>query len=263
MFSKYIWSFIFIVSIILMLIFISGYFISLSITAPKESRDESVFIDTLPSNKQNHDDIPAVPSLLVLGDSIAMGIGDSTGMDLGTRYATTYKEEKWHIVNLSVAGSETKAWVEYLQEDLYRHSVQSSSLIFISLCGNDLKKIVTSTTLLSQSEYDLLLTSYLDDLKIILGTIILFNPDTQVVFLGLYIPYGNAIEMQKIQFAFKWHYKTQILIEEYPTMVYIPLYDLFKYHLNDYLSADDFHPSSKGYQAIVERIHAVITTISE
>lgn len=35
---------------------------------------------------------------------------------------------------------------------------------------------------------------------------------------------------------------------------FIPTYDLFKYNLQDYLSADNFHPNSTGYQAISNRI---------
>jgi lysophospholipase L1-like esterase len=34
----------------------------------------------------------------------------------------------------------------------------------------------------------------------------------------------------------------------------IPTYDLFKNNLSFYLTADNFHPNSKGYKAIANRI---------
>jgi lysophospholipase L1-like esterase len=38
----------------------------------------------------------------------------------------------------------------------------------------------------------------------------------------------------------------------------VPTYELFKYHLDSYLSPDEFNPSGEGYQAIVEEVFDIL-----
>jgi ABC-2 type transport system permease protein len=46
----------------------------------------------------------------------------------------------------------------------------------------------------------------------------------------------------------------KVLLSKYIALLIMFSYDLFKYNLQDYLAADNFHPNSVGYQAISDRI---------
>lgn len=75
-----------------------------------------------------------------------------------------------------------------------------------------------------------------------------------VVFIGLYNPFGKDLTSDKVSILNEWNYQSQQLLSLDSNAIFIPTYDLFKYNLQDYLSADNFHPNSTGYQAISNRI---------
>jgi lysophospholipase L1-like esterase len=75
-----------------------------------------------------------------------------------------------------------------------------------------------------------------------------------VVFIGLYNPIGKDLTSDKVSILNEWNYQSQQLLSLDSNAIFIPTYDLFKYNLQDYLAADNFHPNSTGYQAISDRI---------
>ncbi|BES64991.1 SGNH/GDSL hydrolase family protein [Gottschalkiaceae bacterium SANA] len=262
MFKRVIWPVIFIGSLLLIVIFISGLLASLVITSTQERNDEM-------SGGKNQQEQKAVviqedeyKQVLLLGDSLAMGIGDELGKNLGERYVELSENEsdesKWKVVNLSVPGSQSNEWVRLLEDNFTIDFLRTADLIFLSIGGNNIKEIYEGESIAGLIEYEEKLNDYLSDIQLILDSIDKLNPSAQVVFIGLYNPYGASIGDQKIQLLLEWNHETQLRVDEKANRVYVPTYDLFKYHQDRYLSLDDFHPNEEGYAAIASRIYEVL-----
>ncbi|WP_407309381.1 SGNH/GDSL hydrolase family protein [Desulfosporosinus sp. SB140] len=116
-------------------------------------------------------------------------------------------------------------------------------------------------SLAQEDAFNTRLNSYLSNLKQILDIINKTNPNSEVVFLGLYNPYEKVTSSEDTKFLSTWNYKTQQLIEDDAKGIFIPTYDLMKFNLSRYLAKDGLHPNSSGYQAISERIGTSIETI--
>lgn len=262
MFKRVVWPVLFISSLALILVFTGGLVASLVITSTETKIDETS------SQEEHQREKPVVSQmnddfeLLLIGDSMATGVGDEFGRNLGERYVELAKREtdatEWKVVNLSVPGSQTKDWVRLLQDDFYMDSLRTSDLIFLSIGGNNIKEVYQGESVAGLVEYEEALTEYLSDIQIIMNAINELNPDAQVVFIGLYNPYGASIGEQKIQLLLEWNHETQLRVDEKVNQVYVPLYDLFKYHQETYLFLDDFHPNEEGYDAIANRIYEVV-----
>ncbi len=262
MFKRVVWPVLFISSLVLSVVFIGGLVASLIITSAQERIDET------PAQEKQQTGKPMVTQeddyyeLLLIGDSMAMGIGDEFGRNLGERYVELTKNEtdviEWKVVNLSVPGSQTNDWVRLLQDDFYVDSLRTADLIFLSIGGNNIKEIYQEESVAGLMEYEEVLNDYLSEIQTIMNAINELNTDTQVVFIGLYNPYGASIGEQKIQLLLEWNHETQLRVDEKVNRVYVPLYDLFKYHQDTYLFLDDFHPNEEGYDAIANRIYEVV-----
>lgn len=262
MFKRVIWPVIFMGSLVLIVIFISGLVASLVITSAQERIDEA------PSEKNQQTEKAVVTQkddyeqLLLIGDSLAMGVGDELGKNLGERYVDLDKQERgesqWEVVNLSVSGSQSNEWVRLLEDDFTVDFLRTADLIFLSIGGNNIKEIYQGESIAGLLEYEEKLNDYLSDIQIILDSLDELNPHAQVVFIGLYNPYGTSIGDQKIQLLLEWNHETQLRVDEKVNRVYVSTYDLFKYHQDTYLSLDDFHPNEDGYAAIANRIYEVL-----
>jgi lysophospholipase L1-like esterase len=199
--------------------------------------------------------------LLVLGDSIGAGIGDEMGEGIGEKFAQLVMKknnQNIDVINLAVPGSKTYDLSELINENDIQDSVQDADIIFISIGGNDLKKILNEESLSLLIDFEELIGEYTQQINRIYQSINELNSKAQVVVIGLYNPYGEDIGMQKIKLLLKWNYETQDITATFPNFIYIPTYDLYQYHLDSYLTFDKFHPNTKGYQVIAERIHDII-----
>jgi lysophospholipase L1-like esterase len=262
MFKGFFLPVLFIISLLLILIFMGGLVASIAITSVETNIGE-----TESQEKRNQEESLATQDeddfeLLLIGDSVATGIGDESGGNLGERYVELAEQGtdsiEWKVVNLSLPGSQSKNWIRLLEQGIYRKALQSADLIFLSIGGNNLKAIYKTESLAGLVEYKEELNQYLSDLQIIMNSIEEWNPNAQVVFIGLYNPYGVSVGVEKIRLLHEWNNESQLLVDDQLNWVYVPLYDLFKYHQEEYLFDDDIHPNKDGYDAIANRIYEVV-----
>lgn len=259
--KKILWLILFVFSIVIALGFIIGIVTTIHITTSTQNGEMTksnieTSIEKTNSVFKSADNL----NILVIGDSIGAGVGDETSMGLGKGYALKLNDnsKSTEVINLSVPGAKTEDLLAVIQNTETDAFLIQSHMVMISIGGNDIKSLLDNEASTLSIDYEELLTQYLSDLKVILNAIKAKNADTQIVFIGLYNPYGDKVDMEKIELLLNMNYKTSLLVDSYSSSVYIPTYDLFKYHLDAYLTIDDFHPNAAGYSAIVDRIMSVV-----
>ena len=78
---------------------------------------------------------------LVLGDSLARGTGDETGLGIGGRLAADLKQMRVSqrpVVNLAVNGARTADLLRQLDSANVRTLIAESNVVIVSIGGNDL-----------------------------------------------------------------------------------------------------------------------------
>ena len=257
MFKRMVWPLMLILSVGLVLLFMGGLVATLQITGAEEETSETL----LPESPAQEMKDKTGYQLVLIGDSLATGIGDEIGQSLGERITALMEADvqakEWEAVDLSEPGSKSGDWVIRLEEEAMRGALRTADLIVISIGGNDLKGIVQADALGGLVEYEETLSQYLSDLDQIMNALKGVNPTATVVVLGLYNPYGESIGETRIQLLLEWNYETQVQVAG-SNCVLVPLYDLFQFNREDYLFLDQFHPNEEGYEAIARRIFEVV-----
>ena len=261
MFKKIIWPLVWISSLVLTIVFISGFASSIYISKDEEKNQTEESVKELP-------DIPDEKSkstgnsseILILGDSIGFGIGDEENLGLEKRYLEIINNEEGNektAINISVPGYESDDLVDLIKSGENNANISAASLLIISIGGNDLNRLEYEDTVTLAVSFEEALKKYKENLKSIMKEIRAINPDAQLAFIGLYNPYSKE-EPEKARFLLEWNYETRLILDSDANFAYVPTYELFNYHLDDYLSLDEFHPSSVGYQVIVEELNRII-----
>ena len=215
--------------------------------------------NSTPSSKD-----PNSYKLLFLGDSLAKGTGDETGKgfpgDLSEALKKTTSKEVV-VDNQAVDGLESAGLLEQLQSQRLVKTIADSDLIFISIGGNDVRKVLSLSPLQKEDAFKSRLDSYTNRLKLSLQELRKTNPKATIVFLGLYNPYEKADTLEDIRLLNTWNYNSQQLVEADGKAIFIPTHDLLKYNIGKYIAPDGLHPNSAGYQALTNRISQSVAPI--
>jgi len=254
MLKKTIWYILLALSLILTLIFISGFASSLAITTASKK-----VVPTSPQAPPKVVDLdPNYYNILVLGDSLAKGTGDEKGKGFAGYFSDSWKskslDKEIKLTNIAVNGDVSTGLLKIVQTAETTSYIKSSKIIFISIGGNEITKFKNTDMTLATTDVKTVQDSYLNNLKEIYKLIRTNNKSCMVVFIGLYNPFGKEITADKITFLNDWNYRSEELISTDINSIFIPTYDLFKYNLDSYLTVDNFHPNSTGYKAISDRV---------
>lgn len=248
------WKLILLLSIISSVTLITGFLTALSISSapPKEITHTDI-----EPPKETNELNPNLYNILVLGDSLAKGTGDEKGLGFSGYFSDYWKSKtpkEIKINNLAVNGDVSSGLLNIVQNPQNISYIKGSSIIFISIGGNEISKlknmdITSSTTKIKNIE-----DTYLSNLKATFKIIRDNSPSSMVIFIGLYNPFGKDLTPDKVSILNDWNYQSQQLVSLDSNAIFIPTYDLFKYNLQNYLTVDNFHPNSSGYEAISNRI---------
>ncbi|SEK93771.1 Lysophospholipase L1 [Carnobacterium iners] len=261
MFKKVIWPLILVSSLALSIIFIGGFVASVNVSKSEEENQTEKPMESMQSLPEESDEIPTDSSeILILGDSIGFGIGDEEELGIGGRYLDLIAkegQEKKAVKNSSIPGYESADLVKSIKSGENNASILGANLIILSIGGNDLNRLEYEDSVTLTLAFEEALKSYKENLAAITKEIRTINPDAQLAFIGLYNPYSEE-EPEKAIFLLEWNYETRVIVNSDVKFAYIPTYELFEYHLDDYLSIDEFHPSGLGYQVIAEVLNKII-----
>lgn len=204
--------------------------------------------------RANAPSVKIVP--LVLGDSLARGQGDDTGLGIGGRLVEELK--KAHVpvqpsVNLAVNGALTKDLETQLDSRSVQTLIAQSNVVIISIGGNDLWGGAEGLRRGPRKNPEKVMGATLDSLDRIVKKVRAANPKARIFVVGLYnpfvsAPFGNLLSV----LVNKWNSMEFDRFAADTNVTIVETSDLFSHRSR--LSLDNFHPNDEGYALIARRI---------
>jgi len=205
--------------------------------------------------------IPKNIHVIGLGDSLTQGVGDELKKE-GYFGRVTDKMDEWKGVkevdatNLSKRGRRSDQLIDKLVDPEVQSSVKTADLIFLTIGGNDIMKVVKSNLFNLQTEpfYDELgkFENRLDELFSIIRDL---NGDAIIIVAGLYNPFtivtDETNEFEDI--IADWNEAIEVRAMMDGGSCFVPVVDLFDSNTDMVYHTDFFHPNAKGYDAMAER----------
>ncbi|MEH7336792.1 SGNH/GDSL hydrolase family protein [Neobacillus drentensis] len=202
-------------------------------------------------------------TILALGDSLTRGTGDETGKGYVGVLMDEIKEKTKRpvqLTNLGINGQRSDQLRKQIGEKEVQRQIQKADMVLVTIGGNDLFRGGQGLVDFQAGNIAAIEKKYLDNLKFIFEQIRKSNSKANVFFIGLYNPFielNQGKEMSKV--VRHWNYDSAEVSAAFPKIVFVPTFDLFELKVNDYLYSDKFHPNSKGYRLIAERVASLLT----
>lgn len=192
---------------------------------------------------------------MIIGDSLARGTGDETGLGIGGRLAEELRRRRINVrpaVNIAVNGARTNDLLQQLQSRNVQTLLGQSNVIVVSIGGNDLWG-GTDWRSAPPKDPDAVMQTVLDRIDKVVTIIRSVNAKGRVFIVGLYNPFAaTPFGPQLTALVNRWNAK---LIEHFANdtnVTIVETSDLFSHR--DRLSFDRFHPNQDGYALIARRI---------
>lgn len=202
-------------------------------------------------------------SIVALGDSLTRGMGDATGKGYVGILLDEIKDKtkrKVQLTNLGVNGQTSDQLRQQVQQTEIGRQIQKADIVLVTIGGNDLFRGGQGLVDFQTGNIEAIEKKYLDNLNAIFQQIRKSNGNANVFFIGLYNPFSEldqGKEMSKV--VRHWNYDSAEKSAAFPKIVFVPTFDLFELKVNDYLYSDKFHPNTKGYRLIAERVASLLT----
>ncbi|MGD6831656.1 SGNH/GDSL hydrolase family protein [Sutcliffiella halmapala] len=196
--------------------------------------------------------------LVFFGDSLTQGVGDSTKKGGFTPFVKEHYLNKSYIdevsiTNLGVRGNRTNHLLKRLKQPEVQDSLQSADVIFMTVGGNDLMKVIRENFLdLNFELFDKEQAEYAVRLETVISEVRKNNPNSTIYVVGLFNPFYEFFkeipEMNEV--VTNWNETTVSVLEKHPKTVFVPIQELFLDTDENLLDDDQFHPNEKGYHLI-------------
>lgn len=201
--------------------------------------------------------------LLALGDSLTRGTGDDAGKGyVGYLKEIIEKKSKKEITlsNYGIKGLTSIQLASQVKETEVKRKANNADIFFITIGGNDLFQGGETLKNYDNKSITALSHSYTTNLKSILSTLRSVNKDAPIYLIGLYNPF-NDLENSSItsKIVRDWNNETAEACAAFTNVIYVPTYDIFQQNIQSFLYSDHFHPNTKGYQLMAERVAALIS----
>jgi len=202
-------------------------------------------------------------TIVALGDSLTRGTGDEEGKGYIGYLVEELEEktdEKLTLHNYGVKGYRSEQLLTQVKGETIQNQIRHADVILMTIGGNDLFQGGQTLVSPKQGEISVIKDRYVKNLKETIDIIKSLNEDAVIFLVGLYNPFIDLEEaVTTTAIVRDWNYSTNQLLDQYPNSVFVPTFDLFQLKVNDYLFSDKFHPNSKGYHLIAERVASLIT----
>ncbi|MED3727130.1 SGNH/GDSL hydrolase family protein [Priestia filamentosa] len=240
------------------LIFLILFLSACSASPPTQNEEESKEVST----KQGKDIFPANVNMVAIGDSLTKGVGDSTKEEgYVTRVASEIEKQpsvgKVKVSNFGKTGNRTDQLLKRLDYENIKSSLEDADIIFVTIGGNDMMKVMRDhydnitfkTYKKEQRKYEKRLQKVMKKMRSI-------NEDAPIYLIGFYNPFLNTLsDLKEIDTVVEeWNGSSERVASQYEGITYIEVADIFTSTNENLLSNDYFHPNTKGYKLIADRI---------
>ncbi|MGG1575675.1 SGNH/GDSL hydrolase family protein [Fictibacillus sp. NRS-1165] len=220
--------------------------------------------------KPDRDQTPSIPSdekskklhIAALGDSLTRGTGDPDGKGyIGYLKQELAKKTKKEIElsNSAIKGQTSKQLLDQVSQQQIKRQIKGADIILLTIGGNDLFRGGQALQQLNSQAINQTEEAYLNNLKELYKEIRSLNKTGTIYHVGLYNPFSDMEDSKKTSsIVRKWNYDSANAAAAFPNIIYVPTFDLFELHVNEYLFSDHFHPNKEGYQLIGERAASLI-----
>jgi lysophospholipase L1-like esterase len=197
---------------------------------------------------------PGIIVPIILGDSLARGTGDESGLGIGGRLVEELRRRginSRNIVNLGINGARTADLMQQLESRNVRVLLAQSNAIIVSIGGNDLWGDNFRNA--PARDPETVMNGVLDRIEQVVGAIRSANPRARIFIVGLYNPFISAPAGRLLTpFVNRWNAKLVERFANDPNIDVVQTSDIFAWR--DRLSFDRFHPAQEGYSMIARRI---------
>jgi lysophospholipase L1-like esterase len=201
--------------------------------------------------------------IVAIGDSLTRGTGDETGKGyVGVLLDEINEKTKQdvRVTNLGISGQTSDQLMQQIQQTEVKRQLQSADMILLTMGGNDLFRGGQGLLEFEPADLEDIEKKFLDNMNFIFQQIRASNSKANVFFIGLYNPFIELEQGKEMSAVVRhWNYQSAELSAAYPKIVFVPTFDLFELKVNDYLYTDKFHPNTKGYTLIAERVASLLT----
>jgi lysophospholipase L1-like esterase len=202
-------------------------------------------------------------TIVALGDSLTRGTGDETGKGYVGNVLEEVKkktDQKVRLTNLGISGQRSDQLKEQVQEVEVQRQIKAADVILITIGGNDLFRGGQGLENLDNEDISEVEKKYFENMNAVFTQIRQANSSANIFFIGLYNPFIDFEEGKDLSKIVRhWNYQSAELSAGYTNIVFVPTFDLFELNVNDYLYTDKFHPNTKGYRLIAERVASLLT----
>lgn len=192
---------------------------------------------------------------IILGDSLARGTGDSSGLGIGGRLDQELRRRNIRArktVNVAVNGARTADLLRQLDSHNVQTILGQANVIIVSIGGNDLWG-GTDWRNAPPPNPEAVMNDVLDRMVRVVHSVRAGSPRARIFIIGLYNPFSSTpFGRQLTSLVNRWNGR---LIERFSDDVNVTVVqtaDIFANH--DRLSFDRFHPGDEGYTLIARRI---------
>lgn len=200
--------------------------------------------------------------IVAMGDSLTRGAGDAAGRGYVGYLSDSLKKrvkEDVKLVNLGINGQRSEQLAQQVKQAEVKRQLGNADIVLITIGGNDLFRGGQGLVEFDKQKPEEIEKKFLANVNVVLSEIRSVNKDATVYFIGLYNPFIEMAEGKKISSVIRqWNFATANLAAKFEKVVYVPTFDLFEQNVNDYLYTDKFHPNTKGYQLIADRVAALV-----
>lgn len=204
---------------------------------------------------------PNVVHVMLMGDSIAKGIGDEKGKGIGGYLVDLLKSQTpkdIKVDNVGVDGYKINDLAAQLKSGKQDALISNADFLIISIGGSDLQEIQSIKNTQKEQTFQVKQDAYTVKLKDIVKRIRTLNKKTQLIMIGSYNPMSVVNTSDNISYLDTWTYNAQLVLAKDNKATFIPTYDMFKNNLNRFISRDKLHPNSTGYQTIAYLISKAV-----
>lgn len=269
--SRLLWVTIAITSVILTVVFVTGFVYGVKqIIYPEKSAANIAGTPSSTPEKKEELGKENKIAIVALGDSLTSGTGDTTGKGYVLRLKDKLQEQsgkETHVLNnLAIPGYRSEQLLQNLKQKKVRDALADADLILFSIGGNDIFPSTTGGFTMNGDELEFnadkavaRIEPTLALIEQIVAEINSANPNAIVLYFGLYHPFMDMDKDKKGVYGVQTFNDGMFrILNRYPNMVFVPTYDLFERDGTRYLFTDHFHPNSDGYERIAERMAQIL-----